>query len=345
MIELSVRFKLLFIFFLPGYIFTQNYPDKAVDSLLNAGIHKILSQDYDGASATFNHLDKSYPHIPLGKIYRAACLITSAIDFAEDLNSERIEWLLETAEEQSDSLLDSDPDNLWFNYFAAISKGYSAYFEALQQKYITAFADGVISLGYFNKCLEIEPKFYESYIAIGSYKYWKSAKTESFDWLPFMTNEKEEGAKILERAVEMETYNYHVAVHSLMWIYIDKKESSKAVRTGESILRKFPEARIYKWALARAYQDIDKSKSIQIFSDLLNSYLAEKKNNHQNEIVLKHKIAMLYEQTNQPEAALRLCNDILQIKNLSSKVRENIQERLVRVEILKENLQSNLSGR
>lgn len=339
MTEHSVLYKLLFILFIPILVFSQSYPDKNVDSLINTGIRNILENNYSQASAVFNQLDKNYPDLPLGKIYRAAVLITGAVDFAEDLNSGRIEWLLEQAEEQSDSLLDIDDENVWHNYFAALSKGYMAYYEALQEKYFSAFTDGMVSLRYFNECLRLNLSFYESYIAVGTYKYWKSAKTESLNWLPFMSDEKEEGKRILEKAIEKETYNYHVAVHSLMWVYIDNKESAKAVKLGESILKNFPDARIYKWALARAYEDLDKKKSIEIYYSLLNSYQAASNNNHYNEIVLKHKIAMLYDQTGMPEKSLKLCNEILSISNLSEKVKQNLSERFERIIKLKSDLE------
>ena len=57
--------------------------------------------------------------------------------------------------------------------------------------------------------------------------------------------------------------------------------------------------------------------------------------NHFNEIVLKHLIAQQYEKMGEKEKALKLCNDIMGITNLSDYVKSKLGDRLNRVNELR----------
>ncbi|MCK7524852.1 MAG: hypothetical protein MZV64_48225 [Ignavibacteriales bacterium] len=45
-----------------------------------------------------------------------------------------------------------------------------------------------------------------------------------------------------------------------------------AVKVAELALKDHPKSRIFKWGLARAYENIDPVKSISLYQEILNSY-------------------------------------------------------------------------
>ncbi len=337
-IELLELSKYLICIFFPLVILGQNYPDKTVDNLLKDGIQKILFHDYETADKIFSDLDSKYPGLPFGKVYLAASRIAESVDLAFNFDDEYIYTQLSKAEMISDSLLNIDDDNIWYNYFKAISLGYLAYFEAMQEDYFMAFSNGIISLKYFEKCAEIDTSFYESFIASGTYLYWKSVKMKDLLWLPFVQDTREEGLALLLDAVKYSSYNKYVAVNSLIWIYIDRREYKEAAGLAESVLVEYPECRIFKWGLARAYEDIDPKIAINVYLEILNSVLESEPNNHFNEIVLLHKIAMLRERSGELNEAFSLCEEILKYDNLESDVKKQLHERIERVKTLKEEL-------
>ncbi|MCP5064152.1 MAG: hypothetical protein GY936_17060 [Ignavibacteriae bacterium] len=323
-------------------VFSQQHPNTEVDSLLNSGIDQILSQNYTLSKSTFELLDQQHSEIPLGKIYLVANEIARTVDYAEEFNEQYIDSLLNFAEEQTSNLLDSDDEDLWYNYYGALIQGYKAYYKAITNNIISAFSNGVNSLQKFQICLEIEPKFYEGYIAIGAYNYWKSKQTKSLSWLPFVSDKREEGIKYLEEAVNHSTYNYYLAANSLIWIYIDDDQSDKAIELSSKMLELFPESRFFRWGLARAYEDIDTNKAITTYSEILTSVETLDKRNYFNDIVLKHKIAMLYNRQGKNQIALDLCNEILDFKINSVKIENRLATRIERVKKLRQLL---LSGK
>lgn len=344
--ERSVHYKFkitLFLFVFWGYFsstFGQQFPDRTIHSQLSDGINKIIDQDYTGAEQVFARMVKKHPDLPAGNIYLAAVKIARSVDYGEPFNQTAIQDRLDRAEEQCKMLLKKDDKDVWHNYFYALLKGYSAYYNALKKDYISAFANGVNSISYFEKCLQADSSFYESYLALGTYKYWKSEKTEFLEWLPFITDERETGIKFLETTLQHKSYNSHIGIYSLVWIYLNNKQPDKAISLAEKALSNHPNSRFFKWTLAAAYERKDKHKAISVYRDILNSILQLPVNNRYNEIVLKHKIAMLHHDLGENRKALEYCNEILRITGLTEYTLDRLENRLERVQ----NLQKELTG-
>jgi len=340
LLELSkTAVTLLIILFSSEKIYLQEYPDEQVDELLKAGIEKIVSQDYNKAAKIFSNLNENYPEIPLGKIYSAAVEITKAYDYGVDFNSEFINDNLENALKAADELLEKNPENIWNLYFYALAEGYTAYYNALQGNFLGALNNGFSAIIKFEKCLFNDSAFYDAHTAVGVYKYWKSRKTEFLNWLPLIKDEREEGIKDIIHAFDHFSYNRHLAANSLLWIYIDKKEFNKSIQLAEEMLKMHPESRQFKWGLARAYEEIDKEKAIEVYFEILNSYRKLNLTNQSQEITLLHIIAQQHEKRGNKEKALEICRKILN-SNLSAETKEKLGERLYRIEEMERDLSS-----
>jgi tetratricopeptide (TPR) repeat protein len=327
---------LLFIFFSKN--FGQIYPDKSIHKILKSGINLIIDQKYSEAEKLFDQLDKTRKDIPLGKIYLAAVLIAKAYDYNEPYDDELIIKYLEGAKKLSERLLKNDEKNIWNNYFLALTEGYIAYYNALNENWLQAFSTGLSSVSGFEDCLEIDKNFYESFIAIGSFKFWKSKKTEFINWLPFIDDEKVLGISYLKNAVKYSGYNSHLAIHSLVWIYIEQEGFEDAIKVAELALKNHTQSRIFKWGLARSYENIDPAKSVLLYKEILNSYPKNLKSNKINEVTLKHIIAQQLIKINKKEEAVIICNEILSINGYSRFELDKVKDRLDRVRNLKQDL-------
>jgi hypothetical protein len=331
--KLKIIFLLIFISFFHTY--AQVYPDSSVHKILKSGIELIVNQKYDDAIKLFDRLDKTRKDLPLGKIYLAATEIAKSFDYQEPYNDELINRCLDGAKKTSEELLKSDEENIWYNYFFALTEGYLAYYNALKEDWLSTFKNAFSSVSAFEYCLNLDNNFYESLIAIGSYKFWRSKKTE---WLLFAPDEKEIGIEELIKAVEQTGYNSYLASYSLMWIYIEQEAYTDAIRIAENSLANNPESRIFKWGLARAYESIDPAKAAKLYDEILNSYPIGLKSNKINEVVIKHLVAQQLVKIGEREAAIDLCNQILSIKGYIPFELDKLSERLERVRDLKNTL-------
>lgn len=340
--EHLVHFKFhilaLFLLFAFTLVKAQIFPDQTVHKILKNGIDQIIDQKYDQAEKIFKRLDQTRKDLPLGKIYLAAVSIARSYDYELPFDEKFILEKLESAKKISERLLEKDENNIWYKYYYALTQGYLAYYDALQESWLKAFSNGLESESAFEECLEIDKNFYEAKIAIGSYKFWRSYKTEFLNWLPFIDDEKDLGIKYLKEAAKLSGYNSHLAVHSLIWIYIEQKDFESAVKLAQTALSEHPESRIFKWGLARSYETIDPQKSISLYYEILNSYPSYLKSNKINEITLKHIIAQLFVKINKKTEALKLCNEILSVKDLNDFELGKLETRLDRVKQLKTDL-------
>lgn len=321
----------------------QVYPDNRVDSLLKSGIEHIVNQNYRDAESTFSYLDLTYPDLPLGKIYLAAVKIAYGYDFESPFDESQIEDYLKKAQILSENLLKQDESNIWNIYFYALSRGYYAYYQAVRGNWVSALQTGLNAVSSFEACLEIDPLFHEAWIAIGTYQYWKSRKTEFLSWLPFVSDNRDFGIEKLRHAINSSVYNTHLAIHSLIWIYIDRKDFNYALELSKYAIDKYPDSRVFKWGLARAYEETDTRKSIEIYFEILNSYLKAGVTSRVNEITLKHIIAQQYVKVGDTQNALKLCLEILNYTDLTLFENEKLKDRLKRVRALRKELSSNKS--
>lgn len=329
----KLRSFLLFVFYFQAVCFCQVYPDSKVDSLLRTGINSLILQNYIQAENTFAVLNLKYSQLPFGKIYLAAVQIAKSYDYGEDYNESSIDSLLNSAKEQSEKILDENENNIWNKYFLSLSEGYYAYFKALNKDWLSALSEGANALTDFDDITKKDINFHEAYIAIGTFKYWKSRKTEFLDWLPGYKDEKINGINLLEHAIRHSTYNRYLAVNSLIWIYIDQKKNTQAVGLADSALMEYPGSRFFMWGLARAYEDINPKKSIEIYYKILNSLSHNL--NHYDEIVLKHLIAQEYNKLGDKQSAIKICNEILSTKITDENLYSRLKNRLNRVKKLK----------
>ena len=334
--------KFLILFLLLIFLSKNNaqvYPDKSVHKIIKSGTGLIIDQKYNDAKKLFDQLDKTRKDLPLGKIYLAAVSIARSYDYEEPYDDALITKYLEAARKISQRLMRKDEKSIWNNYFFALTEGYIAYYNALRESWFQAFSTGLSSVSAFEDCLEIDKNFYEAMIAIGSYKFWKSKKIEFINWLPFIDDEKELGISYLQNAIKYTGYNSHLAIHSLVWIYIEQKNFNEAIKVAELALKNHPQSRIFKWGLARSYEDIDPQKSAELYKEILNSYPKNLKTNKINEVTLKHIIAQQLVKINKRAEALALCNEILFIKDYLDYELEKVSGRLEIVQQLKQDLE------
>ncbi len=330
----SLFLILLILLIFSNQQFAQRFPDTVVDSLLSNGINYLVSENYSKAEHYFSRLYLQYPDLPLGEIYLAALKIAEAYDYAEEYDTELIENYLQSAESKSKKLIITDNENKWNHYLLGLSTGYYAYFQALRKNWLSAFSNGIDAVKIFNKCISIDSSFYDAYTAIGAYKFWSSHKTTSLHWLPFLSDDREEGINLLLRAVDSSSYNFHMASFSLLWVYIERKESENAINLSEKLLKSYPESRLFKSILARAYENIDKKKANEIYYELLKSITSDKRNNRYNEIVIKHKLAQNYVHLGNKEKAIQYCKELLSVNNIKSEIQKRLQERFKRIRLL-----------
>ncbi|MBW7872147.1 MAG: hypothetical protein H3C46_01805 [Ignavibacteria bacterium] len=332
---------ILFTFFtIPAL--AQKYPDKNIHFLLERGINFMATAKYDSAKAVFGRLEKAYPRNPFGSLYLAATEIVKCYDWGVPYNESYIAQKLANAEKLADKNLDNNNKDVWNNYAMAMVYAFQSYYDYLREAWFGVFNSGTKALKYFDKCLSIDKKFYEASSAIAIFDYWKSVKTKDFSWLPFITDNSENDLKIIERNIKYPSYHNFLIGNSLGWIYIDKKQYSKALSLCDNLLKKAPGSRILRWTKARALEEIDRKKAIEVYKQILSTFPTSSNYYYYSIVMLKHRIAINYEKLKMYKEALKMCDEILAIKNFNSYDKKRLAERLKNVTTLRNSLKKKI---
>lgn len=320
----------------------QQIPVASVHKLYSEGIYEMINGDYDKSLMLFQKLNNEHKGIPLGKIMLAAHEIFYSYDFKVPYNEKKIMKYLDEAEDQSRKLLKTDKNNKWYRYYLSLSEGYKTLYEGLNSDWLNMVYDGISCISNYNSILEIDTNFYEAFIAIGAFKFWRSENVKYLQWLPFINDEREEGIRRLDISKNKNSYHDFIAMDILFWIRMRRNEFEEARGIAEESLHKYPNNRLFKMNLARYYETTDRIKAIRLYEEVLGNYELKKPLNRVNEIIIKSKIAASYFALGEMKKVLEITQPIVNIKYFTAHEASLLSERLDRIRQLNSEAKSSL---
>ncbi len=224
--------------------------DSAYVAQLRSGITYTMNEQFDSARAIFTRLVK------LDSLDHAATLYLAGVDHAEMMDREdyshkeqfevKVDWAIRLAEQA----LNQGQDSAWAYLTIGNGHAYTASLEAKAGSWWSAMRRGLKAKSAYLKALEINPTLYDAYLGLGTYHFWKSAKTEFINWLPFVGDRKDDGVTELRLAADSSLFSNDLALNSLVWIYLERKEPQQALDCADTLLRRLPDSRLVRWGLA-----------------------------------------------------------------------------------------------
>ncbi len=331
-IELLARFNTLLILLLfPSLLSAQQLPERKIDSYVRSIINLTANENFDSAQTLINEFKSDYPKSPFPFIYDAANYINKKYSLNSLSYEDEIYFNLSKANVLADSLITSNARNIWNYYAKALTLGYWAYFEGMKENYFSAYDYGTDALNYYDKCLEFDSTFTDAIIANAIYNYWIS---EKLGWLPFVSDKRKEAIENLKNSIKKDSYNENIAAVSLFWILMNEKNYDEAREIIAYQSGKYPQNRYLIMAYANVEKHFDIKKSILLYRTALQLTLAKHRENKINEIILRHKIAMLEFKLKNYDNVLEQCKKILSY-NLSNYEKSKLEDRLEKINQLK----------
>ena len=267
--------------------------ESSVHALVVSGIDFILKQEYSRADSVFRVVAKQYPDHPVGYLYRAAVMQAYNMDFDVPIEQGKFDSLLLRGKSAAEKF--SLP---WSEYFLGTADGYDAYERVERGDWFGGVRKGMSSASTYEKIIEKDSSFYEAYVGLGTYYYWRSRKTEFLQWLPFVKDDRALGIKLLIVGAERSEYNRFAAISALISIYLDAEEYRQAEEWAKRGLISYPENRIFLWGLATSLDRQKRSaEAVSVYSNLLETIVHGHAPHPYNEIIcrlnlVKSKVAL-----------------------------------------------------
>ena len=261
--------------------------DSLIHPLVVSGIDCILKQEYNRADSIFNVVSNRYPDNPVGYLYRAAVMQAYNIDFDVPIEHGKFDSLLLGGRNTAEKI--SLP---WSAYSLGMADGYDAYERVENGDWFGGVRKGMSSASKFEEIIEKDSSFYDAYVGIGTYYYWRSRKTEFLHWLPFVKDDRALGIRLLIIAADHSEYNRFAAISALISIYLDDKNYVQAEGWSNRGLKYYPENRIYLWGLATALDRQNQyANAVSAYSNLLANIVSAHAPHPYNEIVCRLNLA------------------------------------------------------
>lgn len=276
-------------------------PVSSMDNFSNAsmlhGIELGIQEKYDQAISFFSELAAQKPQHPAPHFFLATIWQSKMMDFETQSLNDSFLVEIEKTLQLSTAQLSNDPDNINIEFYNASALAYKSFQISRQGQYINGIRLGLKAVEKLGQIVARDSSYFDAYLGIGSYLYWRSYLTRNFSWLPFFADQRERGIELVKKSFDFGTISRWAALSNLAWIYIKEERFNEAIDCAEKGLEYFPNSRFFLWPLGDAqFYEKDFSGALQTYQSLLTSVTAEDFNNHYNEIVLHLKIATcLYE--------------------------------------------------
>lgn len=330
-----LRFKTICSVGLVFLIFAQvpaalNPKDDSIKSLILQGLDLSYNNRFAEADKIFDQLIQAYPYHPVGYFYKAANLQAQMLD-AEDYEREQDFYrLAERTIQLAESLQTAHEADSWILFYKGSALIYRSFMKMKIGNWLSAYKDASRGVGFLEQAVAQDSSLYDAYLGIGSFKYWKSTKAEFLLWLPFLSDQREEGINMIYKAIEKAEYVRQVGRDQLVWILMDKKDYTTAFNLARQNHEAYPSSRFFKWSLAvAAFRLGEWEVSRRLYQELLQEVQRLSQNNHLNEIECLVKLAEIAAQNEQWTEAYQLSDQALRF-NLDDSVRKRAKNKLQR---------------
>lgn len=294
------------------------------------GVELTILGDFENAKVLYQDLIEEYPEEPVGYFYSAAVLQSQMLDEEDYSPKGQFDKLLEMSIEKSRQLQKARPDDPWLRFYEGNSYLYRSFLKSKLGDWWGAYRDAGKGANRLKKALEIDSTLYDAYLGIGSYKYWKSSKIKFLRWLPFVSDERQTGIRMVEKSVEKGIFVELIARDQLAWIMLDAGRFDDARQYALKNYQQYPKSRFFLWTLVEVlYRAGDWDEAYRKYQLLLPAVRQIPNNNHYNEIECLLKMAEIDFKRGNTIRADSLVTQIFDIK-LEPEIRQRARPKLER---------------
>ncbi|RMH61773.1 MAG: hypothetical protein D6677_11230 [Calditrichaeota bacterium] len=174
-------------------------------------------------------------------------------------------------------------------FYTGSAYGFLAMHRGRSGHYASALAAGYKAVDKLQKALELDSTLVDAALGLGAYYYWTSAR---LTWLPFWTDRREEGLRLVSRSAEKGRYSRYMAIHQLVYMLLDAGQYEQAEHYALTGYHAFPESPYMLWALSHVYmKEKQLDKAVAIYRKLEKVLLALKEPNPHHLVVCRARLA------------------------------------------------------
>lgn len=205
--------------------------DQVFDNAITRGVLLVFTDRHAEGIEIFDSLLKTCPENPAPYFFKAAAYQSWMSSLRTNRFEQELAQNIDEAIRKGNFMLRHKRDP-WVSFYVGATYGYRALYGFRKHDWISAYLDAGKGVENFQQALEREPLLYDAYLGLGSYHYWRSAKSETLRLIAFWIPDKRElGLKQLRFAFEHGRYAVHEAGYNLVAAYYDAGQNREAMET------------------------------------------------------------------------------------------------------------------
>lgn len=286
---------------------------ESVRSRALLGLELSLNDRFRSADSVFHELTETAPLSPLGPLFAAGNVQAEMIDRESDEQKAQFFTHVALVEARVKDIVASRGAIAAEEEFVlGVAEGYRAVYESRWGGWFAALKGGLRAKKHFESALKLDSSFCDSYLGLGSYHYWKSAKTDWVNWLPVIGDSRGKGITMLAQATQCGTYTRETARAALASAFINDERYSEAIAHADTLARRIPRGKTPLWLKGKALFSLyEWEAAIAVFDTLEARIRAQGTGNYFNLIECAYYRAQCHWGAGQYEPALNECGKAL----------------------------------
>lgn len=312
----------------------------AMDSAFQQIIVYTINQRYDSALAACRQLESRPGGLAYAFFFKAAVLQTRMLDYDDRVGEEDFFAASQQARQLFKRQLRANPRSATSHFFIGATHAYEAFYFAKRSHLIDGFRSGWLCLQELYTALHFDPKLYDAYLGIGTFKYYQAKLGKAFSWLPLVEDNREAAIQMIRQAIYSGKYSRQAAINGLSWILLEENRPAETLALVDSALAEFPRSRFFLWGAASANTKLERwTEAQRLYELILETFAEEEHPSPYNELVCALRLAEIH--FNQAEYAecRRLVEEIL-AKPLDEELLKRSQKLIERAKEVQEEVEN-----
>lgn len=217
------------------------------------GQELLFHRKYDEAKELFQTMQKEHPHSAAGFFGEMATLEVRMLE-REDFHLDReLEDVARRAEPAISWIMQRYAPTPVELMFCGSLYGLQGFARARQGKWLSAYFLGTKSRQIFRRILERDPTFVDAWFGQGMYLYWRSVFADQLNFLPFISDERQTGIRLVEKVARNGWLAKELARVNLGIIYFEEKRYQDAEKILRDYLQTYPENIVLRMIRGRVF--------------------------------------------------------------------------------------------
>jgi tetratricopeptide (TPR) repeat protein len=204
-----------------------------VDTVFDIQLTKILqvtfTDRYEEIQPLIDSLITANREAPAPYFFKAASLQGWMSSYRINKFEKEVEESVDHVIEKGKLLLEKG-DDPWVHFYLGGAYGYRGFARFRKHNWIGAYKDAKRGIGHFEKALEVDSTLYDVYLGLGSYYYWRTAKSKFIRIIAFwMSDQRELGLDQLRFTIKHGRYAVNESIYVLLASYFDAEQYENAM--------------------------------------------------------------------------------------------------------------------